>query len=222
MTIQSRFSVGCLVASLIAWSAPANTRADAQQPETHVVVPVQPDEAAPIGKKHRSAFDPLQMEGFSVALLLGETQGTSTSDNVPEGAKKALADLREFLPYKSYRVLDTQWIRCCAGPSVGGTLRGLDEVQYGYRISIDGVSGTKMTASFTLDAGPAHFKSGNVTHDAFGKPLPVKRVISSHFSMDTGETVVIGTSSLKGEKALVVLLTAVSRAATSTKAKKRP
>jgi hypothetical protein len=99
-------------------------------------------------------------------------------------------------------------------------LRGLEEVQFGYRIAIDSVSGTKMTASFTLDAGPAHFKSGSMTHDAFGKPLPVKRVISSHFSMDTGETVVIGTSSLKGEKALVVLLTAVPRAAAGAKAKK--
>jgi predicted RNase H-like nuclease (RuvC/YqgF family) len=36
-------------------------------------------------------------------------------------------------------------------------------------------------------------------------------VIDSTFSMDVGETVVIGTSSLKGDKALIALLTAVRR-----------
>ncbi len=36
-------------------------------------------------------------------------------------------------------------------------------------------------------------------------------VIDSTFSMDVGETVVIGTSSLKGNKALIAVLTAVPR-----------
>jgi hypothetical protein len=48
-------------------------------------------------------------------------------------------------------------------------------------------------------------------------------IIDSTFSMDIGETVVIGTSSLKGDKALIALLTAARRGThqTSTLGEKR-
>jgi hypothetical protein len=43
-------------------------------------------------------------------------------------------------------------------------------------------------------------------------------IIDSTFSMDIGETVVIGTSSLKGDKALIALLTAAKRPTHQTSA----
>jgi len=48
------------------------------------------------------------ISGFSVVLVLGETQssGAAETETLPGGAKKALNDMREFLPYKNYRVLD--------------------------------------------------------------------------------------------------------------------
>ena len=51
--------------------------------------------------------------GFSVVLLLGETQSTTAGDGLPPAPtlRKALSDVKDFLPYKSYRVLDTQWLR---------------------------------------------------------------------------------------------------------------
>jgi hypothetical protein len=66
--------------------------------------------------------------GFSVVLLLGETQGTAAgADGLPPAPalRKALADVKDFLPYKSYRVLDTQWLR-------GGSTRmkGPDDQEY--------------------------------------------------------------------------------------------
>lgn len=174
-----------------------------EKPRPEFVV-AAPDESAAPNKKYTNFFDPLEMQAFSVALLLGEIQGTSAAENLPDGAKKALADVRDFLAYKSYRLLDTQWIRCCAGPTVEGRLRGLDEQYYAFSIVIQGVSGPKMTAHFSLvDAAVDAVSSGK------------KRMMSSAFSMETGETIVIGTSSLKGEKALVVLLTAVPRSPTS-------
>jgi len=185
------FVVGLLVLAV----SPTATWADAERQDPPLVQ-----------KKHRNVFDPLDMQAFSVAILLGDVHGSSTPDNVPAGAKKALADVREFLPYKSYRLLDTQWIRCCAGPNVSGQLRGLDEEEYAFQIGINNISGTRLTANFTLtDVAAAPFK---------------KPIMSSNFSMETGETVVIGTSSLKGEKALVILLTAVPRSATSGTSKK--
>ena len=37
------------------------------------------------------------------------------------------------------------------------------------------------------------------------------RIIDTTFNMDVGETVVVGTSRLQGDKALIVLLTAVGK-----------
>jgi hypothetical protein len=228
MSAQFRFGFGLLLAVAMSWNAAAilHARQDkpretpptvqvVQSPESApvnkksiAVQPGGPDESAPVTKKYTNLFDPLEMQGFSVALLLGEVEGGSTPDNLPAGATKALADVREFLPYKSYRLLDTQWIRCCASSGVYGRLRGLDEQHYTFNISINTFSGQKMTATFSL-ANEA------VT------PLDMKKpIIASNFSMETGETVVIGTSSLKGNRALVVLLTAVPRSTTSSKGKK--
>jgi hypothetical protein len=72
--------------------------------------------------------------GFSVILLLGETQGGSTVENLPPapGVRKALADVKEFLPYKRYRVLDTQWSR-----SGSTRMRGLDDQEYDVELNAD-------------------------------------------------------------------------------------
>jgi hypothetical protein len=37
-------------------------------------------------------------QGFSVVLVLGELQGTGAADNVPPAARKALTDMKDFLP----------------------------------------------------------------------------------------------------------------------------
>ena len=47
---------------------------------------------------------------------------------MPAAARKALADTKDFLPYKSYRLLDSQWTLCCSGSTSAITrLRGVDE-----------------------------------------------------------------------------------------------
>src|ERR1051326_9283660 len=69
--------------------------------------------------------------GFSVVLLLGDPQGVASDDALPAatrsaaGQRKALADVRDFLPYKSYRVLDTQWLR-----SGSTRMKGPDDQEY--------------------------------------------------------------------------------------------
>src|SRR5690606_32416994 len=58
-----------------------------------------------------------QIQGFHVVLVVGETeQGKSSTEKLTEAAARALRDMGEFLPYKSYRVLDAQWSSCCSGP----------------------------------------------------------------------------------------------------------
>src|SRR5437763_10185527 len=50
-------------------------------------------------------------QGFSVVLVLGDLNGGSNADaSVPPAARKALNDMKDFLPYKGYRLLDAEWI----------------------------------------------------------------------------------------------------------------
>jgi hypothetical protein len=53
------------------------------------------------------------VQGFSIVLVQGDLTASTTTDDVPAAARKALTDMREFLPFKSYRLLDAAWVLCC-------------------------------------------------------------------------------------------------------------
>lgn len=225
----------------------------------------------------RASWDGMGMRGFSVALVIGDLTGASTADNLPAGAKKALSDMRDFLPYKSYRLLDTHWILCCSSSqaSVAGRLRGSEEDEYSFQIHARPANeSTELAITFSLrevggsaaDQAYAEVLSGdrarrvseqqiltsvleqryaesraklNENHpdvaklraqleDARRMVQEIERgttsrtttrstrpVLDSTFNMKVGETVVIGTSRLKGDKALIALLTAASRTSTA-------
>ncbi len=235
---------------------------------------------------------PLPVQGYSVVLVLGDLQGGSTPDNVPPAAKKALADMKDFLPYKSYRLLDAEWI--LGSSNVSTRLRGIDDQEYALSMTVsaarDSSKGlsvwfqlreagalTPSTAASEAEKRAAELvvvrarlekqiemlrqklaenhpdvaktqgelnavtkqladveavrrvprDSVNVTAAAGGggvgvgvgrgqgvavTPRASNSIISTSFTMDPGETVVVGTSRLRGgDKALIALLTAVPR-----------
>ena len=85
-------------------------------------------DAAPV--KKLSNPDPMPRRGFNVVLLLGDMQDASGQDTIPNAARKALADMKDFLPYKGYRLLDTQWVLAStSGPAIT-RLRGVDDQEY--------------------------------------------------------------------------------------------
>ena len=49
-------------------------------------------------------------QGFSVVLVVGDLQGAPGDGDVPPAARQALNDMKDFLPYKSYKLLDAAWI----------------------------------------------------------------------------------------------------------------
>jgi hypothetical protein len=212
---------------------------------------------------------PTAPQGFSVVLLLGDTQGGSAQDNVPVTARKALADLKDFLPYKSYRLLDTQWISCCGQSAIVSRLRGADDQDYDLDLNPSPGPNGKWAIHFILrDPAPAAPSGGGFSGALRDKEIYVltaqrndlerkladlrqklndghpevielkaqiadvvkrldvirlddltrrvstlrdgrRAMIDTSFAMDVGETVVVGTSRLKGEKALIALLTAI-------------
>jgi hypothetical protein len=72
------------------------------------------------------------LQGFSVVLVLGDLQDGATSDTIPAAARAALGDLRDFLPYRSYRVLDTTWVLASSATqqAVSSQLQGADDQNY--------------------------------------------------------------------------------------------
>jgi len=170
MTKPSRFAVLCLfgIATHVASAA-------AQQPPTPTPTPpppgqstTRPDMPPPTppgpGRSTRGTVP----QGFSMVLVLGDIQSAASSDDVPQAARKALTDMKDFLPFKSYRLLDAAWVMCC-GPMAGGgrrsasanapapmlsqqltqMLRGPDEQEYELRLS-SRMENSQVMVRFTL------------------------------------------------------------------------
>jgi len=137
------------------------------------------------------------VRGYALVLLLGDTQSGPMPEALSPQAKKALGDIKDFLPYKSYRVLDTQWL---AGSDMSasqssGTLRGVNEESLPFNLEVQNQSTEKLKL----------FGAG-------GRTI----LLENSFTARPGETVVVGTSRLplhdKGtdtDKALVVLFSVV-------------
>jgi hypothetical protein len=231
------------------------------------------------------------IQGFNIVLLVGESVSSgSPSEDVPVAARKALADMRDFLPFKHYRVLDSHWTSCCVMPmsaplsgrlqgvvsnggESSGTLRLLPRT-FGYMLSVTPDSG-RLGIRFSMrqDDGPGARSSGLGARAEAARVVDLRQqletlerqlesvrargtsnerasggrgqrddsseslerrigavraelqvataselssaraIIDSSFMMDVGETVVVGTSRLGGDKALIALVTAARRTA---------
>jgi len=214
-------------------------------------------------------------QGFSVVLVLGENQSASVAENVPPAARKALADMKDFLPYRGYRLLDAQWI--LGSQRSSSRLRGPDDQEYQLTLKTTQISGGRVSVTFQMQEASAltvvtardadevaarraaemelqarlgrlqaeaaamkqrlgekhanvvavsaeienlkmrlaEFESGDARPRSL---LGSHGVIDTTFSMDIGETVVVGTSRMRGgDKALIALLTAVPRGGATTR-----
>jgi hypothetical protein len=81
-------------------------------------------------------------QGFSVILVVGDLQGTPGDGDVPPAARQALNDMKDFLPYKSYKLLDAAWILSSFTRSTT-RLRGPEEREFEIDISASPVASTK-------------------------------------------------------------------------------
>ena len=158
------------------------------------------------------AQESARLRGFSVVLLLGEQTGSIPTQGLSASAQRALADIKEFLPYKGYRVLDTQWV---AGYEFGrskGQIRGLEQKDFTFELETrpdlnliaakpGAPNGPLAWAQFKLVTPPMGWVNGKET---------VVTMLDNSFAIKPGETVVVGTSRLQGDSALIVLLTAVT------------
>ena len=140
-----------------------------------------------------------------VVLLVADNIQRPEPD-LEEAEARALKDLKQFLPYKGYRVLESGWVRT----KTRAELRlGTDPL---YLAEID-LRGDRPPGDRSV-----HVRGFSLTTEIpvlertdAGQDSTVFRtmeILSTSFTMDIGETVVVGTSKLNGDdEALVVLLT---------------
>jgi hypothetical protein len=279
---RSLWAILVLAAAIPAAGQPPETAAAPRPAVPRAATPAQmppPAVAAPTprpatGRLHPdSDNDKSAPQAFSVVLVLGDVQTATAADNVPAAARKALADMKDFLPYKSYRLLDTQWTLCCGREPSSSRLKGADDQEYQLQLSTSMVGDGRVNVRFYLaEPMQALTRTTGQSSDASAeerariaeieqqiarlraqlnanaaRPTPnreeqarltsqiealQKQVVESRggfgswklaprqsmrssplidtsFRMDVGETVVVGTSRTRGDKALIALLTAV-------------
>jgi hypothetical protein len=138
-----------------------NTSLSAQEARTPRSSPMPPKETSVASTQGRS----LTPQGFSVVLVLGDLQASSPSDDVPQAARKALTDMRDFLPYKSYRLLDAAWLLCCGHESrregrpsvpmpaqtISQILRGPEGQEYELRLATSRADNGRVFVKFVLE-----------------------------------------------------------------------
>jgi hypothetical protein len=226
------------------------------------------------------------VQGYSIVLVQGDTQSGSAAGGLPKAAQQALSDLKDFLPYKTYALLDSAWVLGSSsahtrlrGPS-GQDLEasvtavaddeprrlrvsfGLQDASVGNpslanlmlrqsavsnpslanlmnRQSIALAERQQLTAQYEsarkkyndnhpeVQALTARMNQSAAELDFLRREIerftplgpgaqPAHHartavLIDSSFTMLVGETVVVGTSRVGGDKALIALLTAVPR-----------
>jgi len=147
---------------------------------------------------------------FQLVLLLADNVTPAVTENVPVKAQKALKDLQDFLPYKSYHLVDMAWLRTSweassqiTGPK--GETYVVDLIVQptngpGERLIVQEFQITEVAMMPPPGASPGSSKS----------PRAIRKLLSSTFGMELGETVVVGTAKMDGPgKALIVLLSAL-------------
>lgn len=150
------------------------------------------------------AETPAPTRSFQVILLTASSQGTTSLQDLPPGAQKALQDVRQFLPYKSYALADMTWLRSSARAQAHLKGPGAKEYSLGFTFHEDG--GKKLF----VDSFDLNNPSAQPPLVAGQTPRAMPNLISTSFGLQVGETVVVGVSRVSGgDQALIVLLTAI-------------
>jgi hypothetical protein len=152
-----------------------------------------------------------ETQTFFLVLLAAGPKPLPTPPQLSGGAQKALQDLQGFLPYKGYEVLDSTLLR--GTRSMNGRLVGRNGLGYDVELYFQQPGGPDSKAlyisSFSFgEDGPVPIPPPTPESSKAMVRPPRSRLIRSSFSMNKGETLVVGTSRIdNSDQALVLLLT---------------
>ena len=209
--------------------APFHRRTRSKRPWSHragsllvaLLLTVAAVEAASTDDPNRKPL-PASTRLFQVTLVEATIKGEAVSEGIPKVALDSLSGMRDFLPYKGYRLLDSGLIRMHIRSNAHTTLKGPKgkALEVGLRVDwdagADGASGEGFDLSFRefhiIEMNEPEVPGVTKGSSTGGTPAPAARrtLISTSFGMDIGETLVVGSSRLDGDQsALIVLVTAL-------------
>lgn len=126
---------------------------------------------------------------FQIVLLLADRAANSVSEELPANCRKAIDDVRGFLPFTRYRMVDAGLIRTA---------------EFG-QVALSGPHNSPVEVGLAL--GQSAGKQLAVRNFTINGPNPLLR---TQFGVAVGETLVVGTSRLgENGEALVALVTAI-------------
>lgn len=169
-----------------------------------VTVAGSPGTLASIGREI-AARDALgSTQRFQVAVVEASMAGSRQLEGLSEGAQQALLDAAQLLPYEGLAVRGVALIETADMAST--TVSGPAGLEYKVFLRMNPVvtlDGVRIEVhEFKLDRTPQRGPGG--------ENVGPKELLRTSFQLDSGETVVVGTSKLNGgDSALVVLVTTV-------------
>lgn len=170
-----------------------------------VTVAGSPATLASIGREIAARDTLGSTQRFQVAVVEASTAGSRQLEGLSEGAQQALLDAAKLLPYEGLAVRGVALIETAdmASTRVSGPA-GLEYQVFLRMIPVVTLDGVRIEVhEFKLDRTPQRGPDG--------ERVVAKDLLRTSFQLDSGETVVVGTSRLNGgDSALVVLVTAVS------------
>lgn len=148
-------------------------------------------------------------QNLQILLLTASPKPGGGSPDVPENAQKALADLKKFLPYKSFQMVDAALLSAIEGQAAQGRLVTAAGSKYEVKLRFR-AQGDPEDQTLFVDRFDLHQELIIPTKD--GPSYNRRSLIETAFNVKEGETIVVGTSKADGvDDALVVLLTVLPR-----------
>ncbi|HVG53474.1 MAG TPA: hypothetical protein VM846_03565 [Vicinamibacterales bacterium] len=152
---------------------------------------------------------------FRVVLIVSSTIAEPPVENIPAEARKALEDMKGFLPFKSYRLFGTAEMQLNArGDAKSVRITGGDNQTFLISIVQDAVP---LSSNSPRPIADARLSLTFILRDVseLSPSVPTGRTlfegpsINTLVTMDVGETIVVGTSRVKGSRGMLALLTAL-------------
>jgi len=194
-SLQLLLALALPAGAVLAQTPPPRAAPPAPAPRAEAPHPAPAPEPTPRPERARERTP---STAFQVALLAAEESGPSRVEELSAPARKALDDVRGFLPYKSYSVIGLAWIRT-------------DRVA---ETQVPTPEGNSLHVHLAIDPW-RDLGDSLIRVDGFVVALETpsrapRKLLETSFAISPGETLVVGTSKLDGaERALVVLLTAL-------------
>lgn len=147
---------------------------------------------------------------FHVTLVAASREAVAApAGELPPGVAAALADLRDFLPYRGYRVVDSALLRTTG--AARARLAGPGGERYEAELRFRPLDGSFLVEHFALRKEPTvpQPETPGTSRGPALAPRAPEPALETSFRIARGETVVVGSSRLEsGGGALIVLLTA--------------